>query len=455
MQPELDADVIIVGGGVTGCATAAALSDGKRRIVVLEARRGHKPRFAGELMHPTGAEVLDDLGFLPALYRAGAIDVDGFALVRQRDQPALTLPYSEVPRARKTGLCMDHRELCEAMRVEVARRPGVDLRLGSPVDEVLRDGTGRACGVRSGERLLRAPLVLGCDGRHSKVRPLLGLAEQARLLSFTVAAKLENARELLPHPSYGHVFFGAPGPMLLYPMSDRDVRGCFDVTRDLSGGAKGAAELLLRDYVPQLPERLGQALAEALRREPPQVAATEAIRTNQAVAPGAAIVGDAGGCAHPLTAAGMTVCFTDAQRMGAALAPIADLGDHGRVDAALRSYEIARYRFVRAREVLTDALYEVFQGADPGTWALREGIFRYWGSPRARARSMALLSGADSRLSSFLTEYLTVVGTSSQAALLQAPTAGHGRGAALLGLGKKSLEKLGRVAQDVRQEALR
>jgi 2-polyprenyl-6-methoxyphenol hydroxylase-like FAD-dependent oxidoreductase len=454
------ADVILVGGGVTGCAAAAALSDGKRRILILEGRpaaRPHKPRFAGELIHPTGTQVLDDLGFMPALRRAGGVDALGFAVVKDPalGEPPIRLPYGEIPRARPTGFAMEHRDLVEAMRGEAATRPGVELRMGQQVQEVLRDERGRACGVRTEEGALYANLVLCCDGRHSKMRPLLRMPEKARLLSFTVAVHLPGAAAVLPHPGYGHIFLGAWGPVLVYPVSERDARGCFDVTADLSGGPAGAAELLRREYAPILPPALREIVLASLQHERPQIAASEAIRTESVVVPGAALVGDAGGCAHPLTAAGMTIGFTDAQRLGRLLAPLGDFADHRRVDEALRRYEIDRYRFVRAREILTDALYEVFRGTEPGTRAIREGIFRYWaGSQGARSRSMALLSGADSRLTSFLREYLTVVATSGLAAVRGQPAAGE-RAQALMGLTRKSWEKFSIAVRDVRREVAR
>jgi len=475
--PSLAADVIIVGAGVTGCATAAALADGRRRILVLESRSADKPRprFAGELIHPTGTQVLADLGFLPELRRHGGMDIDGFAVVKPGHGTATRLPYAEIPRTRSTGWAMEHNDLVTAMREHLRRLPGVELRFGHKVEELLRDGhkphQGRICGVRcsngNGASLLGARLVLGCDGRHSKIRPLLGLAEQARLLSFSVAFRLPGGARLLPHPTYGHIFLGAWGPMLLYPIGwsmdsskgeggspnrEADARGCFDVTSDLSGGPRGAAERLRRDYAPHLPPHLAQAMLQALDREPPQIAANESIRTDRAVLPGAAIVGDAGGCSHPLTATGMTVGFTDAQRLGRLLAPLGCLEDAAAVDLALRRYEVERYRFVRAREVLADALYEVFRASEPGTRAIREGIFRYWeGSTEARARSMALLSGADSRLGVFLREYLTVVGTAGSAAL----SARGERADSLAGLWRKSVEKFSIVLRDVQQETLR
>jgi 2-polyprenyl-6-methoxyphenol hydroxylase-like FAD-dependent oxidoreductase len=472
---SLAADVIIVGAGVTGCAMAAALADGTRRVLVLEARKGHKPRFAGELIHPTGAQVLDDLGFLPTLRSFGGVDVDGFAVVKAPGRDPTCLPYREIGEfidgARPTGFAMEHRDLVEGMRHEVMRRPGVEIRFGQKVEEVLRDAHGRACGVRTEAGPLHARLVLGCDGRHSKIRPLLGLSEKARLVSFSVAMRLPGAAHLLPRPGYGHIFLGAWGPMLVYPIGGvdpsgggrGDARGCFDVTSDLSGGPKGAATLLREQYAQHLPEALRKELLASLDREPVQIAANEAIRTDRAVLPGAAIVGDAGGCSHPLTATGMTVGFTDALRLGRLLRDVGTFTDAGRVDEALRRYERERYRFVRAREILADALYEVFRAAEPGTRAIREGIFRYWeGSQGARARSMALLSGADSRPVSFLREYLTVCGTSTSAVLRgdtgpsrEQKATVRQRAESLVGLGNKGWEKLRLVLRDVRQEVAR
>lgn len=443
---------------------AVALSKANRQILVLEARTDHKPRFAGELLHPTGTQVLEDLGFLPSLRDMGGVDIDGFAVVKQLGLPVTALPYAEIANARKTGFALEHRELVEGMRRYAKKQPGVTLVPNQKVTGVVRSPTGRVCGVQTASGTWPAKLVLGCDGRHSKMRPLLGLAENARLLSFSVAMHLPDSAKLLPKPTFGHIFLGAWGPMLIYPVGGpggHDARGCFDVTRDLVGGPHGAVELLRREYAPHLPKPLRESLLASLAQKAPQIAANEAIRTDHAVVPGAAIVGDAAGCAHPLTAAGMTVCFTDAERLGRLLGQVGDLSDAVRVDAALRVYEIERYRFVRARELLTDALYEVFSGMDPGARALREGIFRYWDhSEQARARSLALLSGADSRPGAFFREYLTVVGNSATAVL--AATTAHGKTAStrdrfesLWGLTQKSLEKAALLARDVRQELRR
>jgi hypothetical protein len=195
------------------------------------------------------------------------------------------------------------------------------------------------------------------------------------------------------------------------------------------------------------------SFARAFAKGDIEIAANYSIRTDECVVPGAALVGDACGCSHPLTATGMTVALTDTRLMAEALRDV-DFRQPHAVDAALEKYQTGRYRYVRAREILADAMYEVFRGVDDGTRAIREGIFRYWNAAEVnRARSMALLSGHESRLPFFLREYLTVVGMSTSTVLRGAvndPSLA-GRVKSLYGLGKKSFEKLGLVARGVRE----
>src|SRR5690242_6447619 len=100
-------DILIVGGGLTGTSLACALSDGRRRILVLEARAGKNPRFAGELLHPTGVDVLEEIGVLDRL-RSGGVPVIGFAVVGAPGRAPIDLDYSEVSGARPWGFAMEH-----------------------------------------------------------------------------------------------------------------------------------------------------------------------------------------------------------------------------------------------------------------------------------------------------------------------------------------------------------
>jgi 2-polyprenyl-6-methoxyphenol hydroxylase-like FAD-dependent oxidoreductase len=342
------------------------------------------------------------------------------------------------------------RELCAA-------RPGVTLRTGARVVDLLREGE-RVVGVRTDEgEEIRAGLTLIAEGRHSRLRRALGIEEESRLLSYTAAVLVEETA--LPNARYGHIFLGAPGPILAYPIAEgprgATVRMCIDLPDLEQKGTDAVTERLRRDYAPLVPEPLRSGMLRSLAERPPEMAANYSIHTQRCVAPGAALVGESGGCSHPLTAAGMTVCLTDIRILVEELAG----GRRGAVDERrLARYQTRRYRFVRAREVLADALYEVFRAEGEGPRAIRNGIFRYWrGSLRARASSMALLSGADSRLSTFLGEYLRVVGQSTGGALRGdlGDRSLRGRARSLRGLADKSLEKLRIVAHHVREGTMR
>jgi 2-polyprenyl-6-methoxyphenol hydroxylase-like FAD-dependent oxidoreductase len=449
-----DFDVIIVGGGLTGSSLATALADGRRRILVLEARVGKNPRFNGELIHPSGVDQLDALGFLDDLHAAGGVDVKGFAACASVAQGPTPLPYSEIPGSRPFGFAIDHHDLVDVLRRIAGKKPGVEYRFGERVTALVY-AEERVIGVQTPSGPVHAPLVLAADGRHSKIRALVELPERARLLSYTAAARLPDCE--LPVPGHGHIFLGAPGPILAYPISATDARTCIDLPTDMDRGKQAVLRNIEERYFPVLPAvvrpSFERALASAKQNGDLEIAANYAIYTDECTVPGVALVGDACGCSHPLTATGMTVALNDVRELALKLDGV-PLSDASKLDAALQSYQQARYRFVRAREILADAMYEVFLGAEDGTRAIREGIFRYWrGNEVHRARSMALLSGHDSRLESFVREYVKVVAMSTSTALLgrvNQPTL-VGRVRSLLGLGRKTVEKVGIAARSVRE----
>jgi hypothetical protein len=152
-------------------------------------------------------------------------------------------------------------------------------------------------------------------------------------------------------------------------------------------------------------------MTEALQRGDFSGCANHAIYTSACVAPGVALVGDAGGCSHPLTATGMTAALHDVTTLAERLSACRDM------DVALAQYQRRRYRFVRAREVFAHAMYDVFRDAGPGALSLRDGMFRYWRTEeRARDASMRILTGESSSVASFLAEYVRVMGDSGRLA---------------------------------------
>ncbi len=419
-------DVVIIGAGLAGCAAAQALAhadpERRRKILLIDRHPGSSPRFAGEFIHPRGAQILADLGFYGALKAAGAVDVDGFTVLERADGRYVELAYDEVPGQRSQGLAVHHKTLVRVMRQVVRECPQVDLFEGWIIHELLHRGE-RVCGVvltgPAGQQVtVHADLVVGADGKASQVRKLAGIPDQRQTVGFTVGLELRNAR--LPAPTWGNIILGAWGPVLVYPISRDTTSGSggdliYRVTLDLPANlpVKGArlAEFLLETFVPFLPHPLADQIADAIlhHKGPFEMAPTVNLPAPTAVRPGLALIGDAGGCSHPITASGMTMGLRDAECLGEEARRRSDAPAHEAWldDGSLRRYRAEHDRYVPTRQALADAIYEVFRGGNEGARAIQRALFDYWASGRnARARSMALLSCAEGRPGVFLSEYL-------------------------------------------------
>ncbi len=437
-------DVLIVGAGMSGCAAARALAladpHRARRVLLIDRHRGASPRFAGEFIHPRGAQVLDDLGFLGPLLRAGAVEVEGFTVLERADGRCVELPYRETSYRRKRGLAVHHRALVEVMREHVrATCPQVELREGLVLKQLTRGPDGRVCGAQlerrpSGEPLsITADVVVGADGKASATRKLAGIAGERETIGFTVGLSLPRAS--VPSKTHGNVILGARGPVLVYPIhreqdGELRYRMTLDLPRVLPARGHKLADYLLDAFVPFLPTPLASETAEAIAAvlasgKQFSMAPTVNLPAPSATLPGLALIGDAAGCSHPITASGMTMGLRDAESLGEQAARRSARRDRLEPtepwldDRSLARYRAAHDRYVPTRQALADAIYEAFRGEDEGARTIQRALFEYWtASPTARARSMALLSCAEARPSVFLSEYLRAARHAVQSSLL-------------------------------------
>jgi 2-polyprenyl-6-methoxyphenol hydroxylase-like FAD-dependent oxidoreductase len=246
------------------------------------------------------------------------------------------------------------------------------------------------------------------------------LRDREQLLSYTVVASVP--RDSLPEANHGHVLLGGPGPVLAYPFSENRARMCIDVPLDVSGGREGLRRFVLGGYMNHVTGKLGAAMARAVADDPVSAMANHSLRVERFVVPGGVLVGDSGGCSHPLTAVGMTSALHDAWLL------TDSVSRYGLEFAALERYDRLRRPFVRTREAFSNMLYSIFRGADGGTEALRSAVFRYWKrSERARVSSMAILSGDESDALAFVSEFSRVCAISAASIVAEAARSGEPR----------------------------
>lgn len=395
-------DAVVCGGGIAGSTTAVALARKGLRVLVCEAGLPSAKRLAGELMHPPAVGRLQTLGLHQALVDAGAVPVYGFAAVRSAADPGLVLSYSEIPSGRPAGLALEHGKLTRALLDAATRVPGVtvwsdsrvvgaDLQATVPVVKVKRDGELVE---------VSGSVVVSAEGRKSAIRDDAGIDCTTEPPFRMVGWKIKGGR--LPYPGYGHLFIGGRTATLAYQVSTDEVRVMFEL--DLDEGLD-----VPEDLTDALPEPFREDVLAAMGKRGRATARFCGTSPHRYANGRMAIVGDAGGCVHPVIASGMSFCVSDATLLADCVTR--DFAAGRGVPAALTAYEAARRGPMATRMALAPALVDAFVGQSPEMKLLRHGLFRYWSRDRrGRGASMALLSTKDSRMSVMAREFALVCG---------------------------------------------
>ena len=340
----MDADVIVVGAAVAGAAVGNAFGSQGVRTLLLEkiSREVHSTR--GDLLHPPTLRLLDQWGVLAALHADGALPIRELA-VSHRDRGLIArfpLQQSGDGPADRT-IAVPHDRI-EAVLFACAQAwPSVRCERGTVTALDVGDD-GRVTGVRfrphgdEGEQILRARLVVGCDGGQSLVRRGLGIAiEQHPYEHEQVIIGGFGQAEL---PAALHFYLDELGALAVVNRP----RGGFRILLTLRLGLRGdllrRPDPALHDYVvgrfPQLePLRFGKADAHLYR-----LGRHLADRFH---GPGAALVGDAAHATHPAGATGMSLAISGADRLAKRLGPLllAEAGP-AELDAALADYDAER-----------------------------------------------------------------------------------------------------------------
>ncbi len=173
MSAPIETDVLVIGGGVAGAATARLLAEAGHRVIVLD--RAHFPRDkpCGEGVMPTGVRLLDQLGVLANIPPGQSHTLRGVSfVVNGRDRLQGDFPDAGGGFDRGLGvkrLVLDHHLLKHARS-----HPRVEVHEGEPVTKMEWPPGGLAeIATPSGN--YRARVVVGADGARSLVRRRLGL----------------------------------------------------------------------------------------------------------------------------------------------------------------------------------------------------------------------------------------------------------------------------------------
>lgn len=397
-------DVVVAGAGAGGLAAARALAARGLHVLVLDRQRTPLPIAKGEILQPESVRVLDGWAALDALRSTGARPVDRLAIRDPHGRPLLSIDYGVLPGPYRQILCAEYADLRDV--IAAAMPPTVEIQRGVRVTDVLRDGDGRICGVRTvghgagaGGTEIRARLVVAADGMSSPLRRAAGIAVDRReyphrLLAFDIGSDVggvEVADELSAYRT-------ARGLCLVYPLPRDRCRLYVQVKPDefRSGGMTdlaGWCDRLLAD-VPAL-RPLAAAVRAGLHRR--QLFAVYRLRAQRLSAPGLALVGESAHAVHPMAAQGVNSSLTDAETLARALAAEPE------VDRALQAYQAARQpRLDHIATVSHNAARMITTTSGAAKLLGAQMMRRTAANPRLLRRTAGNLSGTDVRPLTFV-----------------------------------------------------
>lgn len=331
-------DVVVVGGGPAGTATALFLRQQGRDVLLVDEARFPRDKLCGEGVSPEAWRLLDALGVAERVRALHPWPLRGMALT----SPSGVSFTGRYRGPRAAGFAI-RRKILDRALLEAARDAGVEVREGTrALGLVLDQGrvSGVVCQSGAAPETLSARLVVGADGRRSVVARNLGLLREHRSLrKFAVRGYWEGVQGLGEH---GEMHVGGGGYCGIAPLSATSANVAFVLDRARMQPAAGDLQGFYRSSL-QLWPRVAERLQGAALLEPPKAIGPLALEAQRVSAPGAMLVGDSAGFYDPFTGEGITLALRSAELA----APVAhEALASGKLDE-LGRYDRIRYAATR------------------------------------------------------------------------------------------------------------
>jgi geranylgeranyl reductase family protein len=172
-----EADVIVVGAGPAGSATAYHLAQAGLDVLLLEKTVFPREKVCGDGLTPRATKQLIKLG----------VDLDAPGWIRNKGLRIigggvrLELPWPDLASYPDYGLVRTRMDFDQII-AERAVAAGAKLRLNTTVTEPILDDSGRITGVVAktpeGEQRFTAPLVVAADGNSTRLSLAMGLRKR-------------------------------------------------------------------------------------------------------------------------------------------------------------------------------------------------------------------------------------------------------------------------------------
>lgn len=330
-----DADVILGGGGLVGQTLALALNQAGVSVIVIDAAKPADtlaPTFDGRAFAIAFASYRmwralglgDQLD--PVAQPIEQIMVTDGKLGAGTRRGGPSLLHLHFDRAEQNdsdeplGLMLEARHVRLALDTAVKARPEIRMIQPMSVTAIARDPAGVTVTLANGETL-RAPLLVGADGRRSFARQAVGIRTIG--WDYPATAIVATIAHEKPHDGVAHEFFLPNGPFAILPLKGERANIVWAEPR-------AAADALLkmdeRDFIAELRRRFGDFLGE-LSLEGPRFGYPLSLQlAERMIDQRVCLAGDSAHGIHPLAGQGLNLGLKDCAALAECVADGVALG---------------------------------------------------------------------------------------------------------------------------------
>ncbi len=357
-------DVIVVGAGMVGAATALGMARSGMRVAIVDAQR---PKFTFDpdrydlrvsAITRASEHIFQNLGVWTEISGKRVCPFCHMHVWDESGTGDITFDSAEVGQE-LLGYIVENSVIQSALHDALQKSPQISF-LAPQAPGMLRVDSHHATLTMESGEWINAALVVGADGRDSWVRQQVGLPYPT--VSYGQRAIVANITTTLPHQATARQRFTHEGPVAMLPLANGQSSLVWSVP---SHRADELIALGDREFLSALQFAFGKPLGDLVAASSRAAFDLQRAHADQYVSSRVALVGDAAHSIHPLAGQGVNMGLLDAAALVQTVAEgrlrKRDMGDL----TVLRPFERLRRGHNVAMQTTVAALEKLYITANP------------------------------------------------------------------------------------------